>query len=126
MTRTPNYDLSQYEAEDRVTRESFNADNAAVDTALKAVADAASAKAEIVTGYYTGDGATYRTITLGFKPTAIYVCRNDGATTASVSSAVWRHYGGLALFNDNVFTKNRRAVVLQAVPTGFMVYPQCG
>ena len=42
MKKTTNYALNQWEAEDRVTREAFNADNAAVDAALKAVADAAS------------------------------------------------------------------------------------
>ena len=43
MNHTTNYQLSQWEAEDRVTRERVNADNAAIDTALKANADAVAA-----------------------------------------------------------------------------------
>ena len=40
MQHTTNYNLNQWDATDRVTREDFNADNAAIDTALKANADA--------------------------------------------------------------------------------------
>lgn len=45
MNYTTNYQLSQWDAEDRVTRAAFNADNAAVDAALKANADAIAAAA---------------------------------------------------------------------------------
>ena len=38
MKKTPNYQLSQYEATDRVTREAFNADNAVIDAALAGIA----------------------------------------------------------------------------------------
>ena len=40
MQHTTNYNLSQWDAEDRVTRAAFNADNAKIDAALKANADA--------------------------------------------------------------------------------------
>ena len=43
MNHTTNYNLSQYEATDRVTRTAFNSDNAAIDAALKTVANAAAA-----------------------------------------------------------------------------------
>ena len=41
MNATPNYQLNQWEAEDRVLRTDFNADNAKIDAALKAIADQA-------------------------------------------------------------------------------------
>ena len=43
MTKTTNYNLNQWEATDVVKREDFNADNAAIDAALKAVANVAAA-----------------------------------------------------------------------------------
>ena len=73
---TTNYQLCQWEATDKVLRTEFNQDNAKIDTALKANADAISAEAaaraaavsslsqeiaqmgncRIVTGSYTGNG----------------------------------------------------------------------
>ena len=73
---TTNYQLCQWEAADKVLRTDFNEDNAKIDTALKANADAISAEAaaraaavsslsqeiaqmgncRIVTGSYTGNG----------------------------------------------------------------------
>lgn len=43
MEQTTNYQLSQWEGEDRILREDFNADNAKVDAALKAEAEARAA-----------------------------------------------------------------------------------
>lgn len=45
MTKTTNYQLSQWEATDKLSRADFNADNAAIDAAIKAVADTANSKA---------------------------------------------------------------------------------
>ena len=47
MQHTTNYNLSQYDATDRVTRDAFNADNLAIDAAIKSVSDAAATKAPI-------------------------------------------------------------------------------
>lgn len=41
MNHTTNYNLNQWEAADRVTRADFNADNAAIDAALSAIAASA-------------------------------------------------------------------------------------
>ena len=57
MQHTTNYDLNQWDADDRVTREDFNADNAKIDAALAVVAAAAAGKLHIETWTYTGDGA---------------------------------------------------------------------
>jgi hypothetical protein len=43
--QTPNYALSQWERDDRVLMDDFNADNAKIDAALKAEADARAALA---------------------------------------------------------------------------------
>lgn len=56
MQHTTNYNLSQYEATDRVTRESFNADNAAIDAALKSIANISSGRPRLETWSYTGTG----------------------------------------------------------------------
>lgn len=65
MEQTENYQLSQWDGEDRILREDFNADNAKVDAALKAEAEARAALAaqvarlgncQIWTGSYKGTG----------------------------------------------------------------------
>ena len=38
MNHTPNYNLSQWDAEDKVLRTDFNADNAKIDAALSGLA----------------------------------------------------------------------------------------
>lgn len=43
MNHTPNYQLTQWEKDDRIMMEDFNGDNAKIDAALKANADAVSA-----------------------------------------------------------------------------------
>lgn len=44
MTKTQNYNLNQWDAADPVRRTDFNADNAAIDAAIKAVSDTAESK----------------------------------------------------------------------------------
>ena len=39
MTKTTNYQLNQWAKSDRIMMDDFNADNAKIDAALKAVAD---------------------------------------------------------------------------------------
>jgi len=120
--QTSNYKLNQWAAEDRIIREEFNADNQKIETALtsiQATAAKVSTKADtstlnskiatvnsqistveakipkIVTGTYIGDDAEKRTISLGFTPKAVYVCRDSGLTYSPSSSG--SVYGGLAL-----------------------------
>lgn len=52
MTKTSNYQLSQWEEEDAVKRTDFNADNQKIDAALAEI----SVRAKIVSGTYTGNG----------------------------------------------------------------------
>jgi len=45
MTHTTNYNLSQWDAADRILRSDFNSDNAKIDAAMKALASSVSGKA---------------------------------------------------------------------------------
>ena len=82
MTKTTNYQLNQWAKSDRVMMDDFNADNAKIDAALKANADAIAAVG-YVTGTYTGTGSYPRTIDLGFQPKAVVVTTYTGYTNNS-------------------------------------------
>ena len=45
-SQTPNYNLNQWSKDDRVLMEDFNADNAKIDAAIKAVEAKADTKAD--------------------------------------------------------------------------------
>ena len=74
MQRTQNYNLCQWEAEDRIMRSDFNADNQKIDAAL-------AAGVKIATGSYTGTGeygASHpNTLTLDFAPKLLVMLYND-------------------------------------------------
>ena len=88
--QTPNYALNQWERDDRVLMEDFNADNAKIDAALGAKAEAATVTAlsktvsahstalgkkgncRIWTTSYIGDGTTSRTLTFPAKPLMLF------------------------------------------------------
>ena len=84
MTKTTNYQLNQWAKSDRLMMDDFNADNAKIDAALKANADAIAAVG-YVTGTYTGTGSYPRTIDLGFQPKAVVVTTYTGYTNNSGS-----------------------------------------
>ena len=87
MNRTNNYNLCQWEADDKIQRVDFNGDNAKIDGAL---AGLARSKAD------TGDGKAERVIHLGFTPKAVYVCGADSITYVSGNSGI-AYRGGLAV-----------------------------
>ena len=64
MTKTTNYQLPQWEANDPVRREDFNAAMASIEEGIRS--------ASYVVGSYTGNGITManggQTICLGFRP----------------------------------------------------------
>ena len=88
MQHTTNYQLNQWEAGDVVRRADFNADNAAIDAALKTIADASGAP--YVTGTYCGTGQYGQSnpikLTLGFRPKAVLI---TGGSTLSMSFVVF-------------------------------------
>ena len=90
MTKTTNYNLNQWEAEDVVRREDFNADNAAIDAALKTVADAAAGGGNCQIYYMSrlGTGST-GAITINVpvgKPIVLFVTHWNN----SYSMLAWR------------------------------------
>ena len=120
--QTTNYKLNQWAAEDQVIRTEFNEDNAKIDEALGKMAtkeDVAS-KAELVVGNYTGNGASSRTISLGFRPKAVYVCKNDGTTKDITNTAYEWHYGGLAVDGASLVVGGK--TILSVASKGFTVY----
>ena len=92
MKQTSHYQLNQYEAPDRIQHGDFNSDNAKIDAALKANADAITAESserqaaiaargncEVVCGAYTGDGAGSKTLTFSGKPVFVLVQPAEGS-----------------------------------------------
>ena len=87
---TENYGLSQWEATDSVLHTDFNADNAKLDAALKAQADALAGKADVstvnalssrltarncrvVTQSYTGNGSKTKTLSFPGRPMMVSI-----------------------------------------------------
>lgn len=110
-TKTPNYQLNQWEPEDSFLRTDFNEDNAKIETALTELETQISAKCEVVFGTYTGDGKATRNIDLGFAPKAVILDTAQGfRSNTSASSG----YGGIALQGNPIHTKS-----LVLTDTGF-------
>lgn len=91
MDKTPNYSLSQWARSDQVRMEDFNADNAKIDAALKAEADARTALAaevakcgnctiEVFTYYGTGKYGPQNPTVITFPrmPTAFMILGSEG------------------------------------------------
>ena len=91
IEQTANYQLSQWDAEDRILREDFNADNAKIDAALAAQAEAQSALAsqiancgncKVTYSTYTGTGtcgsSSPNKLSFDTKPFMIFIIDADG------------------------------------------------
>ena len=84
MQRTSNYQLPQWEKEDRILMEDFNDAMSRIDAAIQAARDAADAAQSTalshknyVSGTYGGTG-TQQKITLGFRPSAVLITKFFG------------------------------------------------
>lgn len=66
-------------------------------------------------GSYAGNGATSRAFDLGFSPSAVFICRNDGATKDGSTMT-----GGLAVPNHPV--TDGTTVAIEITATGFTVH----
>lgn len=85
---TPNYQLSQWEAEDQVKRTDFNGDNEKIDAALGELARTVAGHTEAIAGRgncqvytttYTGDGsARVRSVSFPYKPMLVVVMEELG------------------------------------------------
>ena len=117
--QTANYQLNQWEAEDKVLRTEFNADNQKIDAAL---AGLASAALKMAVGTYTGDGAASRVISVGFTPKAVLVCTQSGLTYSPNASGYV--FGGLAVTAGNIYLERFENIYpgVEIVTGGFQVY----
>lgn len=112
MNKTPNYQLNQWEAADKVQRTDFNADNATIDAAIKAEADARTALAGQVakcgncriwsttyvgTGEYGQDHPT--TLTFPKKPLLAMIESSNGRTAILLPRDGWMYNGGAEWLN---------------------------
>ena len=105
MEQTPNYALSQWDEQDRILREDFNANNAKVEQALAEQADtlaqhtAALAKCgncKIVYGSYTGTG-TYESSganTLSFEHKPIFLAIMPQSSSDNAANHFFAVRGG--------------------------------
>ena len=95
MTKTENFALNQWDPQDPIRREDFNADNAAIDEALAAVRQEAARElaekvgtvghtARLLTGTYTGTGTfgpnNPNVLKFQCKPVFLYVQPSSGYT----------------------------------------------
>ena len=98
---TANYQLHHWEPADFFLRTDFNADFAKLDAALAGKAGLAdlAEKLGAVTGSYTGDGSTSRTISLGFAPIAVFLREDEdsGAILAVQNGAVMDEEGEVTM-----------------------------
>ena len=125
-TRTENYQLPQWAANDPVKREDFNQAMANIEEGLDGIqaaadaakdaagaaqraADAAQASRPYVIGTYTGNGGT-QIITVGFRPSAVLACGADTSSSASTQG------GYIMLTQGNIIPER-----LAFTDTGFTV-----
>ena len=97
MNRTNNYNLCQWEADDKIQRVDFNEDNAKIDAALGALAEGAAAIPKLAAGTYTGNSAASRFIGVGFTPKAVFVFPANARTHFDDYSNGGVIYAGLAV-----------------------------
>ena len=98
MEQTSKYGLSQWDAEDRILREDFNADNAKIEAAIKdletstAQALAAAGNCNIVVGSYVGTGthgsSNPNTLTFDFEPKILFLDVSTRVTASGMNSKI--------------------------------------
>ena len=82
MNKTPNYQLNQWEASDKVQRVDFNADNAKIDAALGTLTEFMS-KDRTAYGTYEGDSSMeLRTVPLPWEPKLVILMGKVNSNSA--------------------------------------------
>lgn len=128
--QTPFLKLNKWTGDDKPKKDDFNTDNQLIDECLSnhlspntlhiTPEDRAKWNANsVVCGTYTGDGATARTINLGFAPTygVVYAVDKSGMQLELIS-------GGSAIkttIRQGSFSKNGSSIGLVCTATGFTV-----
>lgn len=101
MEQTANYGLRQWAKTDRIQMEDFNSDNAKIDAALKASADAiaavtaAAGNCKVWTTGYTGNGTSGnsnpRSVTFPSQPAVVLVMEPVGGHTMCLFNGTTRY-----------------------------------
>lgn len=148
MKKTTNYKLSQYDATDRVTRSTFNADNLAIDTAIKAAATAAAnaqstaniaktnaetalaaaqaaGRLRIETGTYTGTGTYSFTLPLDREPLLLLITMINYENTGAIPSLILAAGRGCTYANTSVATSLPQNAHVQCRWTDKGMYFHC-
>lgn len=95
MNQTDNYLLSQWEEEDRIIRTDFNSDNAKIDMALKANADAIASEAAARKSAVSAEASARQSLANSVKLQRITGTTLSAATTGfnvSLSGISWGSY----------------------------------
>lgn len=117
-TYTEHYGLHQWVPEDNFLRSDFNTDLQKIDTALREITETADGKISIITGSYTGNDSNGRVISLGFTPSAVYLCSEGGL--AGYNSGNYHCYGGLMTPDSPIKISGQLAA--EIVENGFKLY----
>lgn len=130
---TNDFQLCQWEADDKVLRDDFNADNAKIEAALKQISQElvsmreqldkvyTADKPQVVAGMYIGDDRATRTIELGFRPRAVFLTRADFVISVDGTVHGTKYYSGLSVLEEAANGGSER-IILTCVKNGFQVY----
>lgn len=130
LQQTSNYQLSQWDAEDRIQREDFNSDNAKVDAALKSQMDALAAEqtarealaavvakcgnCQIYTTSYTGTGTSgsngATTLTFSKPPLLIIISSSDVSGVCAWQGTMRAIFTTTTVSCTTTFSNDRKTV----------------
>ena len=108
MNYTQNYQLPQWEKDDRIMMDDFNDAMSKVENGLGTIP-------RIITGSYTGNDEMSRKIDLGVMPRAVLLVQQSGWSLSGSAST-----GGVATPESPVYYNN--AITMEIVEGGFQVY----
>ena len=111
MYYTQHYQLPQWEKSDRILMDDFN-------DAMEKIEGGLEEKIGATFGTYKGNGSSSRKISLGFTPTAVYICTREGLAGYSTGSRYC--YGGLMAQGSPLLLSGTKAA--EVVDGGFKVY----
>lgn len=77
---------------------------------------------KFITGKYTGNGDQSRTISLGFRPLAVFVFYQNGGTYIKNLNDTNFSMGGLAVQGSPAYDPDVSSNIVSITPTGFTVY----
>ena len=137
MNHTQNYQLSQWEKSDKVLMDDFNADNAAIDAALKAETDARTAAVSslsssrncqaVITGY-TGSGVSGESnpnyLSFARRPLFIHIGGNNGTGLSVVYGQTTVHVSGVSSLRDVYLTWSGNSVSWYEDGKGYASSPE--